>query len=311
MSAMAQYRWDNCPQVVREQVNALLESFREFLGEGLVGLYLHGSLAMGCFNPQRSDLDLLAATQNAMTADQRRCLVHGLLRSSGRPAPVEITFLTAEDRAAWRHPLPYDFHYSETRRTRYQQDLISGAWVRWKHAGKGDPDLAGKLTILRERGTVLWGPPIEATFPAVPREDYLASILARVDPASQRYDVQHDPAHVILNLCRGYAFARDGLVISKDEAGAWAIQNLEVRFRPMVGLALACYRGDRPEPFLWPQEPLRRFVRAVWRRIQASQRAWSRRPVLPAAARNSLAAAITDEQMTTDRYASRPPLAPP
>jgi predicted nucleotidyltransferase len=289
---MAQYRWDNCPQAVREQVNALLESFRQILGEGLVGLYLHGSLAMGCFNPDRSDLDLLAATMHAMTTGQRRGVAECLLRSSCRPGPVEITFLSAEDRAAWRHPLAYDFHYGERRRPRFQQDLISGAWVRWKHAGKGDPDMAGKLTILRERGIVLCGPPVEATFPAVPKADYLASILAHVDPASQRHDAKHDPAHVILNLCRGYAFARDGLVTSNDEAGAWAIQNLEVRFRPMVGLALACYRGDRSDPSLWPQDPLRRFIRAVWRRIEASQRAWARPPARPHASRNSLAVEV-------------------
>jgi len=41
----------------------LLESFvernKEILEDSLVGIYLHGSAAMGCFNPAKSDIDLL------------------------------------------------------------------------------------------------------------------------------------------------------------------------------------------------------------------------------------------------------------
>jgi predicted nucleotidyltransferase len=35
----------------------------EMLGSNLVGVYLHGSLAMGCFNPHASDIDVLVITQ--------------------------------------------------------------------------------------------------------------------------------------------------------------------------------------------------------------------------------------------------------
>ena len=36
-----------------------VDLFKEELGSHLVGVYLHGSLAMGCFNPEASDVDLL------------------------------------------------------------------------------------------------------------------------------------------------------------------------------------------------------------------------------------------------------------
>ena len=46
-----------------ERYQALLSKFteetRNILGDELVGVYLHGSAAMGCFNPAKSDLDLL------------------------------------------------------------------------------------------------------------------------------------------------------------------------------------------------------------------------------------------------------------
>ena len=35
----------------------------ETIGENLLGVYLHGSVAMGCFNPKSSDLDLLVGVK--------------------------------------------------------------------------------------------------------------------------------------------------------------------------------------------------------------------------------------------------------
>jgi len=53
------FGWSDCPDPIRGQVLGLLEALDALLGRNLAAVYLHGSLAMGCFNPQRSDLDLL------------------------------------------------------------------------------------------------------------------------------------------------------------------------------------------------------------------------------------------------------------
>jgi streptomycin 3"-adenylyltransferase len=47
------------PRSVDEQVDRLVAGFRDILGDNLHGIYLHGSLALGCFNPARSDIDVL------------------------------------------------------------------------------------------------------------------------------------------------------------------------------------------------------------------------------------------------------------
>ena len=46
------------PPAVRAQLEELQRGLLDLLGEGLVGIYLHGSLAMDCFNTERSDLGL-------------------------------------------------------------------------------------------------------------------------------------------------------------------------------------------------------------------------------------------------------------
>ena len=60
----------------------------------MVGVYLHGSLAMGCFNPDRSDIDLLVVTHKALSPQQRRAVAELMVARSGAPWPVELTVLT-------------------------------------------------------------------------------------------------------------------------------------------------------------------------------------------------------------------------
>ena len=47
----------------QELLDEFAEKSREIFGSTLTGVYLHGSLAMGCFHPKKSDLDLLVVVR--------------------------------------------------------------------------------------------------------------------------------------------------------------------------------------------------------------------------------------------------------
>jgi predicted nucleotidyltransferase len=98
------------------------------LGGGLVGVYLHGSVAMACFNPDRSDVDLLVVTRQGLSPTRRRAVDELMLTRSGAPYPLEITILTADQLRPWRHPAPFDFHYSEVWRGSLEQQLPEVSW---------------------------------------------------------------------------------------------------------------------------------------------------------------------------------------
>jgi streptomycin 3"-adenylyltransferase len=53
--------WNDCDADIRAFAERVVEGFRVRLGEELIGVYLHGSLAMGCYRRAKSDLDLLIA----------------------------------------------------------------------------------------------------------------------------------------------------------------------------------------------------------------------------------------------------------
>lgn len=40
-------------------LDEIVDESKMIFKEDLTGIYLHGSLAMGCFNPKKSDIDLM------------------------------------------------------------------------------------------------------------------------------------------------------------------------------------------------------------------------------------------------------------
>lgn len=240
---MSQYAWADCPDNVQAQVNTFLETLREILEDNLVGIYLHGSLAMGCFNPERSDIDLLIVTRHGMTVGTKRIIAELLLRSSIAPSPIEISFLVEQQIRLFQHPLPFDMHYSESWREKYQQALANGEWTRWNNETKKDIDLSAHLMVTRKRGICLYGKP--GVLPDVPAHYYSASIMSDYEDA--RDAKAKMPVYFVLNTCRVYAYLLEGSIFSKDEGGVWVLRSLPEELRGVVAQALEIYRGNRKD----------------------------------------------------------------
>jgi len=238
---VSQYSWMNCPDQVRRQVDGFLDGLREILADDLVGVYLHGSLAMGCFNPQRSDIDLLVVTRQGMTVKTKWRVAGSLLHCSNDPRPIEISFLSESNLQPWRHPTPFDFHFGEDWRMGLEEQMADGRWRTWNDEPRTDADLAAHATITLNRGICLYGRPTEQTFPAVPHQHYRDSIVRDFEWASERLAVY--PVYFVLNACRVLAYLREGRICSKDEGGEWALGALPQAFHQMIKRALNVYRG--------------------------------------------------------------------
>jgi predicted nucleotidyltransferase len=104
----------------------LAEELTVIFSDDLVGVYLHGSAATGCFNPDRSDIDLLVVARQPLSPEQRRAVARLLLASSGAPYPVELTVVTTGQLHPWRHPTPFEFHHRERWRASLTQQLAAG-----------------------------------------------------------------------------------------------------------------------------------------------------------------------------------------
>ncbi|WP_309118987.1 aminoglycoside adenylyltransferase domain-containing protein [Paenibacillus sp.] len=270
------------PEAARIQVEAIVRSLRETLGAPLVGVYLHGSLAMGSFQPERSDLDLVAVYDGEVPAAAKAMIATELLGLSGAPHPIELHICKLADLHPWRHPCPFAFHYSEGWRGSFEAALAEGGdgaverppssaaldrlGALAAFAGALDPDLAAHVRVVRERGVSLWGRPIAETFPAVPDADYRAAIVADVDVPFR--DVSKQPVYYVLNWLRVLRFVADGAVLSKEEAGVWGMSAMPLHIE-VVADALKLYRRTEPRESLhFDVEPLQAFLRACRARLE-------------------------------------------
>ncbi|WP_235949612.1 nucleotidyltransferase domain-containing protein [Paenibacillus glycinis] len=144
-------------QSVRTLLEGAVRLLREELSAGLIGIYAHGSLAMGGFNPMRSDIDLLVVVREPSERHTYRRIADKLLRlEEEQPvgAGIELSIVLEAYAAAFVHPTPFEFHYSAHHRSRYKEeaDYVCG--------GTADPDLAAHFAVTYSRGVALWGQPV-------------------------------------------------------------------------------------------------------------------------------------------------------
>ena len=225
----------NAPDSVKHLLNNFVHGFQSILGANLVGIYLHGSLAMGSFNPAASDVDLLIVVRDALThevKEQCRTLLRQLVPHAP-PKGIEMSIVTVDSLAHFQHPALYEFHYP----TDHADD---GTELR-------DPDLAAHYTVTKARGVTLLGEPIAALFPDVPPRDYLDSIAT--DAAWSYGNIMQGsddgscavPPYAVLNFCRVLAFIEQQAVLSKSEGGQWGVSHLPAQYAPIVHTALQKY----------------------------------------------------------------------
>lgn len=225
------YSWKTCAYEIKDFVYGLLNDIKSIVKDNFIGFYLHGSLAMGGFNPKNSDIDLLVVTKKPLTLNSKRQLVMLLLKRSNNPYPVEISFLSDVQLKNWKHPSPFEFHYSESWRDRYKCER-SRESIESIQDNLYDADLAAHITVTNYRGICLEGKVISDVFPIIPRTHYISSIMEDFQDCLK--NMVDDPIYCGLNLLRVYWYLKEGVISSKEEAGIWGEAELPIELKTTV-----------------------------------------------------------------------------
>jgi hypothetical protein len=264
------HRLKNCPARVIQQIEEVVDCVRSNLKGNLVAIYLHGSIAMGCFNPRAGDIDLLAVSKGTIARSARRAIVNCLLRASSRPVPVEATFVSRAQLRHWRYPTPFEIHFSESWRRKYTSGLNR---TLARLARVRDVDLAIQIPTARQRGKCLYGRAAARVLPNVPDQDQIASVLQDFYWARRR--ISKIPAYFVLNACRIYAFLVTRRIYSKAEGCTWAIRRFPKEYRAVVRCARDAYRRGESE-LSAPAPDLRTFARWIAGEIRGATGVGSR-----------------------------------
>lgn len=228
---------------VKNFVDNLLVETKEILKGSFVGFYIHGSLAMGGFNPRRSDIDILVVASKELTVETNMQLARMILHVSNNPFPIEISIITEQSLHEWKHPCPYEFHYSEDWRGQFEDAFASGNAITGL---KGeDRDLAAHIMITNHHGIAVEGPAIAETFPNVPQPHYIDSILYDFNDCLR--DIEDNPVYCVLNPVRVYWYLKEGVISSKYEAGSWGSKAFPKEISSTIQKAHNNYRGEKDE----------------------------------------------------------------
>lgn len=214
-----------------------VEQSKRILGDNLVGVYLHGSAVMGCFNEKTSDIDMLVVIHHDMTEEEKRRYMDMVveLNTLAPTKGIEMSIIKKSVCKPFMYPTPFELHFSVAHLEWYKsnpQDYVS------KMNGT-DKDLAAHITILYHRGLCLCGEEIHDVFEAVDEEAYFDSI--RYDIENAKEDILESPVYVTLNLCRVLAFKKEKQILSKQEGGTWGLTHVPENYRTLIRQALDEY----------------------------------------------------------------------
>jgi hypothetical protein len=225
---------------VNAALSLVLAGVREVLGDRLVGLYLHGSLALGDFEPLRSDIDFVAVTEDALPEDTVQALraMHAKITASGLEwaGKLEGSYIP---RAAIRRYDPENALHPALR--------VDGSFDIDYHGS--DADL--QRHVLREKGITLFGPPAHTLVEPVESDTLRRAALGilrewwvpQIGEPFRLYSREYQ-AYAVLTMCRILYTVRQGDVVSKPAAARWMLAETGERWADLIDRALA-----------WPREP--------------------------------------------------------
>jgi len=230
---------------LNEVLGELVRSVREALGGNFVAAYLQGSFAVGDAD-EHSDVDFLVVTKEEVTGEQEAALqaMHQRLYEVESPwaQHLEGSYIPRERLRrvdAARAPLLYlDNGSTELIRDNHDNTAV----VRWS---------------LREHGVVLAGPDPKSLVDPVPAEELRRDVLEAMEEWETWLRDSEDgigrrlQGLLVLSYCRILHTLATGRVVSKREAGEWALGALEPEWTGLIQAAL----DDRPDPWRKVHQP--------------------------------------------------------
>lgn len=217
------------------QIDSLLEIVRDVLREDLLAAYLYGSAVMGGLRPD-SDLDVMVVSRRPTNEAEKRELVSRILGISMKPRPLELTIVVESDVRPWRYPPRRDFQFGDWWRSEYERGNFEPC------ASDTDPELASLIRMVLLTNEVLKGPPAQTIFEAVPRRDYVRSLVDGIEGLLA--DLEGDERNVVLTLARIWSSLATDEIRSKDAAADWLMDRLPAGHRSVLADARADYLGE-------------------------------------------------------------------
>jgi len=226
---------------VNEILNSLTERIASILGEDLVGVYLTGSLLYGDFNPENSDIDLLALIINPVSQEKLEALKKMHLdveRNNNKWANrIECSYVPLEMLSSIlppKAPRPY-----------------IGEGIFYPEAPYGNEWIINQY-LLYNHGISLSGPNFKTLVKPIDIEDVRKACIRDlfeewapkiIDP--EWLNNSHYQSYIVLNLCRILYTVMNHGTTTKKVSAAWVKMEFAPQWTNLIQTAEDWYYGKK------------------------------------------------------------------
>jgi L-rhamnose mutarotase len=203
---------------VNELIERLLFRMISILGNKLVGLYLGGSLVLGDFDQNTSDIDLLAAISNDLDESEFEALrkMHAAIAIENKDWDdrIEVCYISV------------DALRSVKSRTSQIVNISPGEPFHRLEAKK---EWLMKWYLTREKSKTIFGPSPKTLIEAISKEEFVQSVKDHAqswDKWVEGMKNRYAQSYAIFSMCRALYSYRTHDQVSKKKAAEWAQKEL-------------------------------------------------------------------------------------
>ena len=185
---------------IYELMKQFNEWVKEILQDNYVGVYFHGSLRLGSFNPNKSDLDFIIVIKEQMDSKTKELIWDKMLENEKLfpKKGFEFSVVLEENCTNIKHPIAYELHGSRDWIERYKEDKT----IAINDDYKVDPDLASHFNVINVPNDKMdFGKPSKEVFSKVPKEYIIDSNYS--DTLDCVEEIVNNPEILINLLCEG------------------------------------------------------------------------------------------------------------
>ncbi|MDY5869154.1 MAG: DUF4111 domain-containing protein [Lachnospiraceae bacterium] len=246
------------PNEILNQINKVVNIWKKHLGDELIGVYLHGSIALDAFNPDSGDIDILVVVKDSIDIQVKLEIARDIIEIDKKPCPLEMSAVKLSDAKNWKTPGNCVFHYSDFWTEKYMKRFDnSDVDVYVVDHEFPDADVTSYIKLLKQCGIVLYGREIQKVFADISDEDFWVAISADIDDYDfHDYDARYFSSNVLI-LGRILSFKKERRILSKYDGGIWMIDHVpeDLKYLPKLAMKI-WFEGEK---HLLPEEDLSRL----------------------------------------------------
>lgn len=216
---------------INNLLRILLRDYQAVLGNELIAFYLHGSLALGDFDIEHSDIDYLVVTKGHLSTVGEDQLARIRLRFHGSGIPLAMRM--------------DGLRTTESAIRRYQPGRVplqNGPMVYSNELDAWGSQSVIDRYIVRNYGITLTGPSPTSLIDPISPDDLRQAVKATVNESWASYLDENSiwfcdpsfPFTVVVRLCRVLYTLERGETASKPASVRWAQEALEPRWQRLI-----------------------------------------------------------------------------